>query len=240
MALGIRRQQPPRFGDTRLLAHASEHIGQNLPLGNMVMHVVDCHERHVHLARQFGQRGQAVFAPRAVKPGGGEIGPVRCMRRKRGKIGTEGLGQIVRRHDDENLAFAFGEDVGQRQMALAFFGAAVAARQQAAKPFVGQAVHRIRDRLEAVARHQPRADQQTQILLLRHGVGAHDTRQRVAVRDSDGGQPQFAGALDQFFRVACPAQKGEVRRHRQLRVAHANTPCTYQRGFASPSAISSR
>ena len=187
-ALGIRRQQPARFGDTGFLAHASEHVGQDLPLRHMVMHVVDRHERHVHFARQFGQQGQAVFAPRAVKPRGGEIGPVRCMRRERGEVGAERRRQILRRHDDENLALAFGDDVGQRQMAFTFPGAAISARQQPAKPSVRQAIHRVTDRLETVGGHQPRADQETQALLLCHGVGADDACQRVAVRDADGGE----------------------------------------------------
>jgi len=70
---------------------------------------------------------------------------------------------------------------------------------------------------------------------LQRAVSPHYPRQRIAVGDGDGLEPQFCSARHQLLGMRGPGEEGEIRSHAQFGIAgsgaHANSPCTNQPGF---------
>ena len=142
------------------------------------------------------------------------------MRRRSPKIRRE----LPRRDGDEDLALARGDHLLERELALAFDGAPVAGREQAAQPPVSRAVGGIADRLEAVggagpglrAGDEARSRQAADLVLLGRPMRAHHAGQRIAVGDADGGEPQLRRLPDHLVRMRRPAQEREVGGRHQL------------------------
>jgi hypothetical protein len=68
----------------------------------------------------------------------------------------------------------------------------------------------------------------------RRRIGADNARQRVAVRNAQPGQAQFARALDHFLAMRSPAQEREIRARAEFgKTRHANSPWMNQRGVST-------
>ncbi len=98
-------------------------------------------------------------------------------------------------------------------MAFALLGLEIARRQQPAKPAVGRPIRRIGQHLEAVDRHQARADDKLDVSVAGFAIGAHDTGKGVAIGNADGSQAERVGARNHFLRMRSAAQEGKIRGH---------------------------
>jgi hypothetical protein len=106
------------------------------------------------------------------------------------------------------------DEVVEREDALAFLGAQVADGEQAREATPGGAVARIgEDVRRAVGKDKPRARMvaQRQVLLALGQMRAHHAGHRIAVAESEPGEPHMLRLQHQFLRVRGPAQEGEVR-----------------------------
>ena len=125
---------------------------------------------------------------------------------------------------------------------MAFLRAALAERQQPAKPAVSGAIARINQQARRVQQIEPGADDEFDADLLGGQMAAHDAGKRVAVGDGDGVELKRLGRRHQFLGMGAAAQEGEIGGDVELGVAghgewpHPNTPCRYQPG--DPSSLS--
>ena len=107
-------------------------------------------------------------------------------------------------------------------MAFALRRAQVSGGEDAAEAAVSRPVARIDEEVRRpVVKDEARAGDDPHVahrrlVLARVDVRAHDAGERVAVGDSDPGEPQFRRSRDHLLRMRGPAQKREIRRRRQL------------------------
>ena len=129
----------------------------------------------------------------------------------------------------------------KRKQAGAFLRAGIAAGEKPRQAAIGGAVLRKTQNIgRAVAKDQPAPMARRKppaCCSSCETMRAHDAGQRIAIGDPDAGEPLRHRRRDKFFRVRGAAQKGEIRRRRQLGVAmrnarHAKRPCMNQRGRA--------
>ena len=112
------------------------------------------------------------------------------------------------RHDDEQKPFLPFEQIVQSEDAFAFRGAQLARTQKPAKPAIGRPICGIGENVwRAVDENEPRADEQFRRLaallanFVQPLIGAHNSRQRVAVGDPDGGVTMERRRRNQLLRV---------------------------------------
>ena len=111
-------------------------------------------------------------------------------------------------------------DIIERQPACSLFGPAAAAGDQPGQAAVGGAIGRPEDHGQGVLRSDFGADDELQAMLLGRHVGANDAGQAVAIGHRQGRVAQFRGALDQFFRMRSPFEKGKIRFGVEFGVGH--------------------
>ena len=110
------------------------------------------------------------------------------------------------------------KQIVDEENAFAFIGAAFADGEQPREPSPGGAVLRIGEDVgRAVGEDEARAYGDLEFRFVRSmlsfisfvssGMRAHDAGDGVAVSDTETGQSQFLGALDQFFRMRAATQE---------------------------------
>ena len=114
-------------------------------------------------------------------------------------------------------------DIGEAQDAFAFLRAPLPERQETAEPAVRLAVLRVAEKAQTILEIEPCADDEAEARLLGCKMRAHGTRQRVAVADRDGLEPQHFCLRHKLLRVRSSAQEGEVARHLQFGVTHRHS-----------------
>ena len=125
--------------------------------------------------------------------------------------------QRRRRQGNEHLPFARGENLFEGEMAFALLGFEIALGQEPAKTPIGLAIRGVGQNLEAIDRHQARADDELEVFsFLPFVIGAHHAGEAVAVGDADGGKAEFVGGRDHLLRMRSAAQEGKVGGHRQF------------------------
>ena len=132
---------------------------------------------------------------------------------------------IVRRKRDKNLSFGVGGNVGEKKLALAFFRAALAKRDQAAQAAqaaIGFSVCWKTEKAWCVFKIKPGADNETHPRILRRNVRAHDARKRIAVGDCNCRKPQRLCLRHELFSVRRAAQKRKIRRNLKFGVLHGS------------------
>ena len=112
-----------------------------------------------------------------------------------------------------------GGDVIEIKRALPFLGAALAERQQPAKPAVSGAIARINQQARRVLQIEPGADDEFDADFLGGQMAAHDAGKRVAVGDGDGVESKRLGRRHQLLGMGAAAQEGEIGGDVELGVA---------------------
>ena len=225
MALGIGGKPRARFGKRRLLGNAGQHIMQPPLVGRRIERRIDGEQRHLRCLGMPHQRCQPPPIRSATRHGGGKPAPPRRQRRH--------LGQLARRHGDQQQIIGMIRQIIEAQDAIALFGAAVAQRQQPRQPPPAEPRCRIGDDIRsAIGKAQPRADNQPKAgMLLGRDMRPHHTRDAVAIGDADANVAERLRRDDHLRRRGRAAQKAEMRPRRQFgKAGHANSPCRYQPG----------
>ena len=130
-----------------------------------------------------------------------------------------GGGKIFGWQRDEDQALGKGGNVIEIKRALTFLGAALAERQQPAKPAVSGAIARINQQARRVQQIEPGADDEFDADFLGGQMAAHDAGERVAVGDGDGVELKRLGRRHQFLGMGAAAQEGEIGGDVELGVA---------------------
>src|SRR5438270_681767 len=102
----------------------------------------------------------------------------------------EDLRSVERRHGDQHLPFADGENVFEGQMTFTFLAFEIAFGQQTAKPPIGLARGGIGDDFETIPGDKPRSDEEPDRSLLCFIISPHDAGKAVAVGNADGGKTE--------------------------------------------------
>ena len=193
----------------------------------MIMHAGE--ERAAR--RRVGERREPLGEYLQPSPGGGGSAAKRpgwgdqwsrCITPTRrctahGRLRMTASKQRPRRQGDEHLPFARGENLFEGEMAFALLGFEIALGQEPAETSVGWAIRGIGQNLEAIDRHQTRADDELEVFsFLPFVIGAHHAGEAVAVGDADGGKAEFVGGRDHLLRMRSAAQEGKVGGHRQF------------------------
>ena len=222
--LGVRGEAKAGLADRAMRADAADHVLQRAALGDVVVDIVGGHQAGAPALGEAGEAGEPSLIVAAMKRRGGKeaFGAGQAVQpgelfAKRG-IGPRG------RQGDENLTLPVGQDVFQSDLALALPGAALAQGEQAREPAIGGPVGGKGQGLEAVAQHQPRADDKAKAKTLGRDVGADDAGEGVVIGDGDGLVAEIGGPLDQLLGVRGPAQEAEIAGHRKLGVGGAHCP----------------
>ena len=126
--------------------------------------------------------------------------------------------------------------------ALTFRRAAVPNGQQSREIGERSSIFWIDDKIgRSVPEHQTRSDDHAKVDALffldplRLHMRPHDSSERVAIGYADACQPKLSRLLHHLFRMRARAEEGKVRRDTEFGEAHANRPCTNQRGASSSS-----
>jgi hypothetical protein len=111
-------------------------------------------------------------------------------------------------------------DVVERQQTFTLGRITSAAGEQAAQPAVASAIRSQKDDRRRVGRSDFGADQQLQPRRPRRHMRPHDSRQAVAIGDSQSAIPQLGGSLYQLIGMRGPFEKGEIRPAVQLGIGN--------------------
>ena len=119
VALGVGLEAVAGVVNRAFLADAGEHVGQRLAIGVVIDDVVGGDERGAHLARERGQLAEPPALVAVVGEHGAEIGAARRGSGERAQALAENRRELPRRDGDEDLAFARGDHLLERELALA-------------------------------------------------------------------------------------------------------------------------
>ena len=227
VALRIGLQAVAGLDQGAALADAGEHVLQGAPVGVVVERIRDRHHRRAEALPDPGEAAEPTPLVAAITMARAEKNAAGGRLRQGGEMAGEDGIVLLRRERDEDLPPCRREHVRDTEPARALLRAAVAVREQPAEPSVTVAVHRIGHGLEPLLGDEadPRqvADRRFARLLPALGLGmaAHHARQRVAVGDADGVEPEFGTLRHHFLRMRGSAQEREIRGHRQFGIGES-------------------
>ena len=150
--------------------------------------------------------------------------------------------QFFRRQGDDHLSGAalegFSvENIGQIELAIAFFGPPFADGQQLREAAIGGPVLRKHQQAGGILKIQPAAHHQAQPCLLGSHMGTNHAGQAVAVGDGDRRMTERGGLQYKLARVRCAPEERVIGGNLEFRVLdhanHAKKPCRYQAGGRS-------
>ena len=217
MALGVGLEPEPGGIDGHALAHAHQHVGDGLALGDVHPGVGHRHHRDGPLLRPFLQPPEALG-----------VAAVEQQRRGQRQAVGAGVGQPRQtghfprragRNGQQQLPRGMRAEFGEAEIAFTLRGPPLSQGEKAAQTAPGRAVARIADDLRSVAGLKARARQKADAGLARRGMAPHHAGNAVAIGQPDRRQPQFRGPADHFRRVGGAAQKRVIACRRQFGVS---------------------
>src|SRR5690606_566117 len=121
-----------------------------------------------------------------------------------------------RRHGDETLPFPFRQHIFKPEIAFAFFGTPVAAREKSRKPPISGAITRISNHLKTIPQHKAHTRQKANACGLRRRMSAHKPGHCIAISNAYRFELLCSSSHYQFFRMRSATQKAEIARNREF------------------------
>ena len=119
-----------------------------------------------------------------------------------------------------------GGNIGEMERAFSLLGAALAKREQAAKPAVSGAVRRVGEQARRIVEIETRADDEFDAAdFFCRKMGAHHAGERVAIGDGDCRKPERLCRRHQLLGVRAATQEREIGGDFELGVAWGHFYC---------------
>ena len=184
VAIGMTLAPEASVIDGDVVADAGDDILHHAAGRLVEQHVIGHDGGHAHRGRQVRQLEKSELVVRAPAQGERQIGAIaESLAQPPQPNGAKVIGFV--RHHDRDQSFAIGDDIIPFEMAFGFAGAALAERQQAAKPRIGRPIGWIGQDRHAVGKIETAANDQPDASRLRRFVGAHDAGKGIAVDDGE-------------------------------------------------------
>jgi hypothetical protein len=118
--------------------------------------------------------------------------------------------QSIGQHDQVQPRH-MGQEIVAMENARAFFGAALAQREESGKPAPGGAIPRIGENVGgAVGKDEAGAGGKFHSRVLGGLMGAHHAGDGIAISNADSREIEAARPIDQLFRMGSTPQEGEI------------------------------
>ena len=225
MPFCIRFQTKAGLMNGAVLPNTGHHILQAAALRCVIEHIIRRDERNPHGPGETDKLFHSPFIIARVKAVQPKPYLTRKTRRQIAKRSVKYFPRCQRWHGDKALPVPIGRNIVEREIALTFWGTAIAQREQSAEPRIGRTVLRVSNHFKPILSDQSHTRQEPQPLILCRFMRTDNACKCITICNTNSRQPKLHRLHRQLIPVRRASQKTKIAGDGQFRKeGHSTSP----------------